>query len=219
MALSWDHRVVPAVVVELLARSQSLVPSRVAGGAALSGVHLAHRLSRDVDLFFDEKAMLRELLPQLGELAASAGGSFRSVRDAGAFVRGVLELPAISLELDLVYEPSRPLAPRDTVQGVVVDSLADLRANKLTCLLSRNEPRDLVDILFLERAGHRPEDDLRLALEKDGGVDPGILAHLLTTFPVAPLPQMLIALTSDELARYRDDLAERLRRQAVAAGE
>ena len=77
----------------------------MAGGAALSGVHLGHRLSRDVDLFFDEKVVLRELLPQLGELAASKGGSFRSVRDAGAFVRGVLALPAISLELDWVYDP------------------------------------------------------------------------------------------------------------------
>jgi hypothetical protein len=48
----------------------------------LSGVRLGHRLSRDVDLFFDEKVVLRELLPQLGELASSKGGSFRSVRDA-----------------------------------------------------------------------------------------------------------------------------------------
>ena len=55
MPLSWDYRVVPAEVLDLLTRAQELVPSRVAGGAALSGVHLAHRLSRDVDVFFDDK--------------------------------------------------------------------------------------------------------------------------------------------------------------------
>ena len=58
------------------------------------------------------------------------------------------------------------------VEGVVVESLADLRANKLTCLLSRSEPRDLVDLLFLDRAGYPPERDLMLALRKDAGLDP-----------------------------------------------
>jgi hypothetical protein len=219
MALSWDYRVVPAEVLDLLARAQELAPSRVAGGAALSGVHLAHRLSRDVDVFFDEKERIRELLPQLGELAAEQGGTFQTVRDGGAFVRGVLRLPRTTLDLDLVYDPSRPLAPRDVVQGVVIDSFADLRANKLTCLLSRIEPRDLVDVYFLEKAGHRPEADMELALQKDGGMDPGILAHLVASFPVAPLPQMLVELSSDELVRYRDALSERFRQQSVAGGQ
>jgi hypothetical protein len=219
MPPSWDTRVVPPKVLELLRGAQALVPSRVAGGAVLSGVHLGHRLSRDVDVFFDDKQPLRELLVQLPGLATSLGTSFSIVRDGGAFVRGVIELPDSSLDLDLVYEPSRPLAPRDVVEGITVDSLADLRANKLTCLLSRSEPRDLVDIYFLDQAGYHPEEDLELALAKDAGMDPGILAHLLARFPVSPLPQMLVALTSDELTSFRQTLAERMRQQAVAAGE
>jgi hypothetical protein len=172
-----------------------------------------------VDLFFDDKALVRELLAQLAGLAAQVGATLRVVRDGGAFVRGVLELPEGPLDLDLVYEPSPPLAARDVVEGITVDSLPDLRANKVTCLLSRSEPRDLVDAYFLDRAGYPPESDLQLALAKDAGVDPGILAHLLTEFPVRPLPQMLLDITSDELLRYRDGLAERLRRQAIAPGE
>ena len=43
----------------------------------------------------------------------------------------------------------------ELVEGVQVESLLDLRANKLTCILSRSEPRDLVDLLFLDRAGCR----------------------------------------------------------------
>ncbi|HVY30588.1 MAG TPA: nucleotidyl transferase AbiEii/AbiGii toxin family protein [Polyangiaceae bacterium] len=209
---------VPARVLELVAASQSAVPSRLGGGAALSGVHLGHRLSRDIDLFFDDKRLVRELLVQLGELAAGVGATFKVVRDGGAFVRGVVELPEQSLEVDLVYEPSQPLAPRDIVANIVVDSLPDLRANKLTCLLSRSEPRDLVDVMFLERSGYTPEKDLELALAKDAGVDPGILAHLLSEFPVTPLPQMLVPLSEAELVTYRNELSERLRRLAVAPG-
>ncbi len=100
----------------------------------------------------------------------------------------------------------------------MVESLADLRANKLTCILSRSEPRDLVDLLFLDRAGFPPDRDLGLALRKDAGIDPGILAWLLHQFPCLPLPAMLLPLTSEELRRFRDDLCERFRRLAVVEG-
>jgi hypothetical protein len=108
-----------------------------------------------------------------------------------------------------------PVLEPPPVEGVVVESFADLRAAKLTCLLSRAEPRDLVDVLFLERAGLSPEADLPLALRKDAGVDPGVLAWLLRDFPTSPLPRMLVPLTGQEVVRYRDELAERFRRLAL----
>jgi len=122
----------------------------------------------------------------------------------------------VSSEFDLVHETVPDLeSPPPPIDGVVVESFADLRAAKLTCLLSRSEPRDLVDVLFLERAGFRPEDDLPLALRKDAGIDPATLAWLLKTFPVEPLPMMLVPLGVDELRSYRDTLAERFRRLAA----
>ena len=40
-----------------------------------------------------------------------------------------------------------------------------------------------------------------MALQKDAGIDPGVLAWLLGQFPLAPLPTMLTALTLAELRR------------------
>lgn len=82
--------------------------------------------------------------------------------------------------------------PPPPIEGVVIESLQDRRASKLTCILSRSDPRDRVDLLFLERAGFRPELDLALALQKDAGIDVGALAWLLNDFPVAPLRMMLV---------------------------
>ena len=75
--------------------------------------------------------------------------------------------------------------------------------------------RACVDVLFLERAGFRPEDDLALAVQKDAGVDPGVLAWLLRSFPVRPLPVMLAPLSEDELRAIHDELAARFRRLAT----
>jgi hypothetical protein len=177
---------------------------------------LGHRRSRDIDLFCHDAQEHRELVRQLEDVAQSVGASLRLQRDGGAFVRGELTLPSEQLVVDVIHEPQRDLeAPPPAIEAVVVESLLDLRASKLTCLLSRSEPRDLVDVLFLERAGFVPEEDLAFALKKDAGIDPGILAWLLKDFNVEPLPEMLEPLGTGELKAYRDALAERLRRRSV----
>ncbi|MDZ4693503.1 MAG: hypothetical protein SGI86_00015 [Deltaproteobacteria bacterium] len=74
-----------------------------------------------------------------------------------------------------------------------------------------------MDLYFLERQGFNVEDDLEGALQKDAGVDPGMLAYLLRDFPVEPLPKMLEPLTVLQLRAFRDNLSERLRSLAVQA--
>ena len=142
--------------------------------------------------------------------------SSTSFRDAGAFVRATAKLGESTLEVDLVHDSVPDLAPSPlALEGVMLRSIEDLRASKLTCILSRSEPRDLVDLLFLARAGYPPENDLPLAAQKDAGIDPAVLAWLLSQFPVEPLPEMLQPLDPAELRRFRDGLAATLKARAT----
>jgi len=174
-------------------------------------------LSQDVDLFCSDLRDVRKLVDSLPKLARERGHPLTLVRDEGSFARAHCHLPGGSLEIDVVVESSPDLAPATLLEGVVVRSFDDMRASKLTCLLSRSEPRDLVDILFLERAGHSVEDDLALALRKDSGIDPAVLAWLMRQFPTRPMPQMLEPLSQDELVRFRDQLSERFRALSIPA--
>jgi len=145
-------------MLDVIRAFQRRAPCHLGGGAALSGAYLSHRLSRDVDLFCHERGEVRDLLAAAPDICAEAGASIRVVRDAGTFVRAVVELPDRSFDLDLVYEAVPDLEPPPPpVEGITLESLADLRASKLTCILSRSEPRDLVDLLFLERVA-TPDD-------------------------------------------------------------
>ena len=212
MGREFDRRVVPQHVLEIVKRCQQAVPCHFGGGAALSGAYLGHRLSRDIDLFCHRREDVRVLLRELPEIARELSTDIKTLVDAGNFVRAQVRS---ALEMDIVFDATPDLEPSPEVEGIVVESLADLRAAKLTCVLSRSEPRDLVDLLFLDRAGYPPELDLALALRKDAGIDPGILAWLLSSFPVQPLPEMLEPLNEQELRIFRDELAERLRRLSV----
>ncbi len=202
-------------MIALVRAIQKRVPCHLGGGAALSGAHLAHRLSGDLDLFCHRADEVRTIVRHLDDIALEASVQLRLVRDAGTFVRAEASTASQKLEVDLVFESIPDVEPASPIDGIVVESFAELRAAKLTCILSRTEPRDLVDLCFLDRAGHPPEADLALALRKDAGIDPGVLAMLLEHFPTKPLPVMLVPFGEDELRAFRDALRERFRRVAV----
>jgi nucleotidyltransferase AbiEii toxin of type IV toxin-antitoxin system len=211
----FDSRVLSVQVLDFIRACQARVECHLGGGTALSGAWLSHRRSRDIDLFCHDSVEHRSLVAELTHVAHEVGATCRVVRDGRHHVRATLNFSDEATELDLVFDPLRDLEPPPAIDGVTVQSLLDLRASKLTCLLSRAEPRDLVDVLFLERSGYPPEHDLPLAIQKDTGMDPGILAWLLRDFPVQPLPEMLVPLSTEELSSYRDELAERLRKLSL----
>ncbi len=213
----FDRRVVSEALLGLVRACQARVPCHLGGGVALAGAYLGHRATGDLDLFVHDGGDMRHLVGLLPEVAAEVGLTVTIVRDVGHLVRARAEALGEHVELDIVHEPVPDIAPApESLEGVAVESLADLRANKLTCILSRSEPRDLVDLFYLHRAGFPAERDLSLALRKDSGTDPGVLAWLLAQFPVQPLPRTFEPLTVEELTRFRDELGERLRRLAVA---
>jgi hypothetical protein len=217
MRKTFDRRVVPDFVLDFVRACQVRIPCHLGGGAALAGAYLGHRTTGDIDLFVHHAEEMRSLVGLLPGAAAEAGIGVTLLRDVGHLVRAQLaDRNGNTVEADVVHEPVADIAaPPPPIEGIVIESLADLRANKLTCILSRSEPRDLVDLYFLDQAGFPPERDLEIALRKDAGIDPGVLAWLLARFPTSPLPQMLQPLTPEELKRFRDSLAERLRGSAA----
>lgn len=217
MRKTFDRRVVPDFVLDFVRACQERIPCHLGGGAALAGAYLGHRTTGDIDLFCHDAGDMRALVGLLPSAAADARIGVSVVRDVGHLVRAQLEAPdGNSIEVDVVHEPVADIAtPPPQIEGIVIESLIDLRANKLTCILSRSEPRDLVDLYFLDQAGFPPERDLEIALRKDAGIDPGVLAWILAQFPIRPLPVMLEPLTAEELKRFRDSLAERFRSSSV----
>jgi Nucleotidyl transferase AbiEii toxin, Type IV TA system len=218
MRKTFDRRVVPDFVLDFVRACQRHLPCcHLGGGAALAGAYLGHRTTGDIDLFVHDAEDMRALVRHLPNAAADAGIAVALQRDVGHLVRARLDTrDGNSVEVDIVHEPVADIAaPPPPVEGVLIESLIDLRANKLTCILSRSEPRDLVDLYFLDQAGFPPEQDLDIALRKNSGIDPGVLAWLLAQFPTHPLPEMLEPLTRDQLEKFRDTLAERFRRNTI----
>jgi hypothetical protein len=108
---AFDRRVTPEPVLELVRALQRRATSHLAGGAALGGLYLHHRLSADIDLFCHEPEAIRTIVRELPGVARECNAQIRVVQDGGTFVRAAVSLSGHVLELDLVHEALPDLEP------------------------------------------------------------------------------------------------------------
>jgi hypothetical protein len=186
----------------------------LSGGAALAGFHLCHRETTDLDLFTVSPEAFERARIVLPHVVEGLGGTVTVRHDAPGFRRVVVEHERESLVVDLVRDVGPQLRDKLVFDGIVVDPMEEIFSNKLTTLVGRQEVRDLVDVLELERHGLHAEDYLADANAKDGGCTPATLAFLLRAWRIADDAKIPSGYTAEQLRTFKDDLAERL---AVAA--
>lgn len=188
------------------------------GGAALAGFHLGHRTTDDLDLFTSQDGAFERGRFVLADVAAALGGELQVRQDAPGFKRVVLTRGDEGLVIDLVRDVSRPLhAEKLDRDHILIDPADEIFANKLTALVGRAEERDLVDVMFLERAGYSLDHALAAALAKDGGCTPATLAWLLSEVTIPDGIALPAGVTPAELRAYVSGLSARLLTLAVPA--
>jgi len=113
--------------------------------------------------------------------------------------------------VDIVKDTGPQLhADKLELDNIVIDPADEILANKLTAIVGRAEERDLVDVLFLERAGYSVEAALPVALAKDGGCTPATLAWLLSEVTIPDSIVLPAGVSPAELRAYVTDLIARL---------
>jgi len=186
------------------------------GGSALGMFYLDHRRSYDLDLFTPiEDINTLSLGSQMIRIARLIGATCDVVQTTPDFLRFELRRGAEHELIDLVVDRVPQLDEEKRREGTVrVDTLREIIANKWAALLGRSELKDVVDLFFLERTGHDIFDGFEDARQKDAGLDPAILSHLLQAVRIREIPGYMIEpLSVEELQafvdRLRQEMAER----------
>jgi hypothetical protein len=181
------------------------------GGAALAGFHLGHRTTDDLDLFTLDASAFERGRFVLAEVATALGGVLQVRQDAPGFKRVVLTRGDEGLVIDLVKDTG-PQLHLDKLERdrIVIDPADEILANKLTAVVGRAEERDLIDVMFLERAGYPVEAALPAALGKDGGCTPATLAWLLSEITIPDGAVLPAGVSPAELRAYVTELIARL---------
>jgi len=187
----------------------------LSGGAALAGYHLGHRATDDLDLFTPDREAFERGRFALRDAAASIGAGLEVRQEAPGFLRLVASRGEEAVVVDLVLDPvPQRVAEKPIVGGIRVDPPEEIVANKLAALAGRAETRDLVDLLFLERAGYGIEEALDAALAKDGGATPAAISWALSELHLPEGVTLPAGVPASELRAFRDALVRRLRSSA-----
>lgn len=196
-------------------------PWTLSGGGALAGFHTAHRETRDLDLFWQQRSELGDAAFQVQKRLEQAGLEVTSLQTRDAFAQlDVKDEAGQRVALDLVADPV-PLAEQPgsaNVHGVtfLVDSPHQILVNKLCALLGRSEPRDVEDIrALLENGGDLPRA-LRDCPQQDAGFSPLTLAWTLRSLPVERLATALgwSAERIEAVTTFKQTLLEQLLQHA-----
>jgi len=190
----------------------------LSGGGALAGFYLGHRETHDLDLFTVE-ASLEPGASALREAADELGAAVERLQTAPDFQRWLVRRGSEAIVVDLVRERVPQLhADKRHVGALLIDPPEEIMANKLCALLSRAEIRDLVDVMALERAGYRVEDQIVGANRKDGGLTPAQLGWVLGGLELGDEAQLPGGVSPADLRAYLTELRARLARIAFPIG-
>lgn len=180
------------------------------GGAALAGFHLGHRTTVDLHLFTLEGS-LESGERALHAAAKALGGTVENIQSAPEFVRRIVRRGDDSVVVDLVVERVPQGWPKKQEIGRIrVDPPEEILANRLCTPLSRGEIRDLVDVMFLERAGFAVERFIAAACAKDSGLTPAQLGWVMSQISIGDDAKLPGPVSVAELRAYLASLITRL---------
>jgi len=157
------------------------------GGTALGRFYLDHRYSEDLDLFTNQNPGFTKASTHLRSIVKK---QFNASDDKVILYPDYIRI-WVPGEEDLKIEMVNDVAERwgaPILAGTIpVDTVGNILANKLTAILSRDEPKDVFDLVSISSTFSFNWGDVFVyAMQKTIIAEPDVLMRL-TTFPVALL--------------------------------
>jgi hypothetical protein len=134
-------------ILKELMKIEELQSFSLVGGTALA-LRFGHRRSIDLDLFFNDKFDIPQIV---SILEYSFGDRFIYKPQHPLF--GIFCF-INEVKVDIVHYPFNPIAPIETVEGIRLYSDADIAAMKIQAILGRGKKKDFWDLYELLR--HHP---------------------------------------------------------------
>lgn len=121
------------------------------GGTALSYFYLNHRFSEDLDFFSETEFDSQEIAVYLKSIRGKL--RYKSIDHQQSFNRNIYQLRfgQSFLKIEFTYFPFKQIQKPQKKQGVLVDSLIDIGANKLFTISQNARGRDYFDLYFIAR--------------------------------------------------------------------
>lgn len=198
-------------VIELVAQEPKLRDFYLTGGTALAAYYLGHRHSDDLDFFTADEPdllFLHDFARRIQSALNAQPPRYRRLYDRNEFF---FAIEKSELKIEFTRYPFPQCEAPQERDGMRIDSLRDIAANKLMTVLDRFEPKDFIDLYFLllERSLADLVQDVQTKFSIK--VTPLFLGQeLMKARRIEALPVMVNPLTVKELKDFFADEAKAL---------
>lgn len=152
------------------------------GGTCLHRFYFEQRYSDDLDCFTSANNQFHEDVRLLMDRFGSEFLHFQVLADTRDFVRlSVQDALRIDLVNDRVYRHGRSLR---NAEGIVLDNLENIAANKVCALIGRDDPKDVFDLYTMYSAGRVDWKTVLSAAARKCTLEGEILEYRLKSFPL-----------------------------------
>lgn len=184
----------------------------LSGGTALAAFYFQHRLSDDLDFFSftdTDNVFLHGLADRLKIAIGATAVRYERPYDRNMFFFRMPE--GGELKVEFTKYPFRQLEETEVKDGIRIDSIRDIAANKLMALVDRFDPKDFVDLYFLLQRFSL--DAIRSDAEKKFNIKIGDIflgSEFAKVKRIEALPKMVKPLTIEELKHFFSQHAKTL---------
>ncbi|MDP1722152.1 MAG: nucleotidyl transferase AbiEii/AbiGii toxin family protein [Candidatus Gottesmanbacteria bacterium] len=184
------------------------------GGTALARFYFHHRESVDVDLFTQNQGMdFADTHQAILSMVSGLGLSVVRTISVDAFLQYICEdAHGVGLKIDVVKDV--PIHFGEIVQkdGIRLDALENIGANKILAVFGRTDAKDFIDLYWILKKTDFTFDHLfALAKRKDVGLEEIFLSYALDKVTdLVTYPTMLVDLPWDAIKIFYQDLSRQL---------
>lgn len=154
------------------------------GGTALSRFHLNHRYSDDLDFFTHEINTFGDMVRVVRSDLDERFDSVVSEIDARDFKRILVAEDGLTLKIDFVGDRAPRVGIPEDHDGRYIDTVRNILSNKVGAVLSRDEARDVVDLVQICLSFRFSWSEILQEASKKQRFEREQLVYRLSTFPV-----------------------------------
>lgn len=203
-------------VLDLVSENRGIAKTfYLSGGTALAEFYLHHRYSDDLDFFTAHEDFPQFQVEKFAQAIKEEIGAndivYRRLHDRRIFF---FKKDEEELKIEFTYYPFHQIREAQDINGLMIDSLEDLSANKLMALFDRIEPKDFVDMYFILKKTDISLERILTNVNKkfQFSFEPLTLgSEFAKVRTIKELPKMKEPLSLDELKRFFQGLAMNLK--------
>ena len=152
------------------------------GGTCLHRFFYEFRYSADLDLFTNANNTFHEDVRDVKESLEKVSLDYEPIVESRDFVRLRIENKLqVDLVNDRVYRLGRS---QNNSQGIRIDNIENICANKICAVLGRDDPKDVFDIYIIYSQSKIDWPEIVKASRKKCALDSEILEFRLNSFPL-----------------------------------